>query len=67
MEVLIIDGQGGGLGRQLVAAVKTRCPRVTVLAVGTNHRITGARWTHTGPARAFGSGKKVLELEVEVW
>lgn len=38
-----------------------------VLAVGTNHRITGARWTHTGPARAFGSGKKVLELEVEVW
>ncbi len=42
MEVLIIDGQGGGLGRQLVAAVKTRCPRVTVLAVGTNSAATAA-------------------------
>ena len=42
MEVLIIDGQGGGLGRQLVAAVKARCPRVTVLAVGTNSAATAA-------------------------
>ena len=40
MKVLVIDGQGGGLGRQLVAAVKAGYPDVEVLAVGTN--ATGA-------------------------
>ena len=36
MRVLVIDGQGGGLGRQLVNAVKERFPEVEILAVGTN-------------------------------
>ncbi len=26
MNVLVIDGQGGGLGRQLVAAISAACP-----------------------------------------
>mgnify|MGYP002571041613 FL=1 len=42
MKVLIIDGQGGGLGRQLVSAVKEKCPGTEVLAVGTNSTATGA-------------------------
>ncbi|WP_106789046.1 DUF3842 family protein [Massilistercora timonensis] len=42
MKVLIIDGQGGGLGRQLVTAVKEKCPEAEVLAVGTNSTATGA-------------------------
>lgn len=42
MRVLIIDGQGGGLGRQLVGAVKARFPEVGVLAVGTNSAATNA-------------------------
>lgn len=42
MRVLIIDGQGGGLGRQLVGAVKERYPDTEVLAVGTNSMATGA-------------------------
>ena len=42
MTVLVIDGQGGGLGRQLVAAIKARLPQVTVLAVGTNSAATTA-------------------------
>ena len=42
MRILIIDGQGGGLGRQLVTAVKERCPEAEVLAVGTNSTATGA-------------------------
>ena len=41
MKVLIIDGQGGGLGRQLVSAVKEKCPEAEVLAVGTNSTATG--------------------------
>lgn len=42
MKVLIIDGQGGGLGRQLVAAVKERFPEIEVLTVGANSTATGA-------------------------
>lgn len=42
MRILIIDGQGGGLGRQLVTAVKENAPEAEVLAVGTNSTATGA-------------------------
>ena len=42
MRIIVIDGQGGGLGRQLVAAIKARLPQVTVLAVGTNGAATTA-------------------------
>ena len=36
MNVLIIDGQGGGMGKQLVSAIKDRCHHITITAVGTN-------------------------------
>ena len=42
MRVLIIDGQGGGLGRQLVGAVKEYDSGIEVLAVGTNSAATNA-------------------------
>ena len=42
MELLVIDAQGGGLGRQLVAAVKKALPELTVTAVGTNSAATAA-------------------------
>ena len=42
MKVLIIDGQGGGLGRQLVVAVQERFPDIEVLAVGATSTATGA-------------------------
>lgn len=42
MTVTIIDGQGGRIGRQLVAAVKKALPEVTVLAAGTNTAATEA-------------------------
>ena len=40
MKIMVIDGQGGGLGRQLVAAIKAKHPDATVLAVGTNSAAT---------------------------
>ena len=40
MEILVIDGQGGGLGRQLVAAVKKAVPQAVVTAIGTNSAAT---------------------------
>lgn len=42
MNILIIDAQGGGIGRQLVAAVKENIPGAFVTAVGTNSAATSA-------------------------
>ena len=36
MTVLIIDGQGGNIGRQLVKTLREQLPEVDLLAVGTN-------------------------------
>ena len=40
--ILVIDGQGGGLGRQLVAALAAACPEAELIAVGTNSLATSA-------------------------
>ena len=42
MKILIVDAQGGGIGRQLVAAVKKAFPDQVVTAVGTNGVATAA-------------------------
>lgn len=42
MTVLVIDAKGGGIGKQLIAAVKQRLPGVSVVAVGTNSTATAA-------------------------
>ncbi len=42
MKILVIDAQGGGIGRQLVAAIKQRLPEAVVTAVGTNSRAASA-------------------------
>ena len=36
MNILIVDGQGGGVGRQLAAQIKQAFPDVRLTAVGTN-------------------------------
>ena len=40
MTVLIVDGQGGRLGKQLVKEVRERFPQVPLMAVGTNSMAT---------------------------
>ena len=42
MNVLVVDAQGGGIGRQLVAAIKKELPGVEVIATGTNSAATSA-------------------------
>lgn len=42
MNILIIDGQGGGFGKMLVTAVKREFPEVEITAVGTNSVAAGA-------------------------
>lgn len=36
MKILIIDAQGGGMGRQLISSVKRKFPQAEITAVGTN-------------------------------
>ena len=42
MNILVIDAQGGGIGKQLVAAIKQNIPNAVVTAVGTNSTATAA-------------------------
>ena len=36
MNILVIDAQGGGIGKQVVAAIKQNMPEMEITAVGTN-------------------------------
>ena len=42
MNILIVDAQGGGIGKQLVSAIKSNFVNATVIAVGTNSIATSA-------------------------
>ena len=44
MNILVIDAQGGGIGKQIVSALKKRYPEqyITITAVGTNSLATSA-------------------------
>ena len=52
--VLVIDGQGGGLGRQLVAALAAGCPDAELTAVGTNSLAASAMLRAGAPRAATG-------------
>ena len=64
MKVLVIDGQGGGIGRQLVAAIRETCPDAEITAVGTNSLATsammkaGAHLAATGENAVLVGGRK---------
>ena len=36
MRILVIDGQGGRLGRKLLESIRKACPEAEITAVGTN-------------------------------
>lgn len=40
MKILVIDGQGGGIGKQLVSSIKATFPQHILVAVGTNSAAT---------------------------
>lgn len=42
MNILVIDAQGGGLGKQLVTAIRKALPDAVITAVGTNTAATSA-------------------------
>ena len=63
MRVLVIDGQGGGLGRQLVTAVKEYDQSIEVLAVGTNSAATNAMLKAGADQAATGENSVVVASE----
>lgn len=36
MEVVVVDGQGGGIGKNIIQAIKEHISDITVIGVGTN-------------------------------
>ena len=42
MNILVIDAQGGGMGKQLVSEIKEAFPQVFITAIGTNSAATMA-------------------------
>lgn len=42
MKILVIDAQGGGVGKSLIALLKKRIPNTDILAIGTNAAATAA-------------------------
>mgnify|MGYP000780414779 CR=1 FL=1 len=60
MNVLVIDGQGGGLGKQLVAALSTQCPVARLTAVGTNSLAANAMRKAGAPRAATGENAVVV-------
>ena len=54
MKLVVIDGQGGGVGRSLVAALKARMPDQMVIALGTNVQATAAMLKAGADAGATG-------------
>lgn len=42
MNIVVIDAQGGGIGRQLITGIKQHIPGAIITAVGTNSAATAA-------------------------
>lgn len=64
MKVLVIDGQGGGLGKQLVTAVKAYNAGIEVLAVGTNSAATNAMLKAGADQAATGENSVVTAARI---
>lgn len=42
LRILVIDAQGGGIGKQLITSIKQEIPAAYVMAVGTNSTATAS-------------------------
>ena len=54
MKLVVIDGQGGGVGKSIVAAIKQLAPSQRVIALGTNVQATAAMLRAGADAGATG-------------
>ena len=67
MNILVIDAQGGGLGRQLIKAIREKLPEARITAVGTNSAATAAMLKEGADTAATGENAvKVAAAEADV-
>ena len=59
MRILVIDGQGGRLGRKLVESLHKACPEAEIVAVGTNSAAT-ENMLNSGCATRLATGENAV-------
>ncbi len=59
MNILVIDGQGGRLGRKLVESIRKACPDTEITAVGTNS-IATQNMMNSGCADHLATGENAV-------
>ena len=59
MKILVIDGQGGRLGRRLVESIRKTCPNADITAVGTNSMAT-ENMMNSGCASRLATGENAV-------
>ena len=64
MNILIIDAQGGGIGRQLMAAIRENIQDAVITAVGTNTTATAAMLKAGADHAATGENAVVVNLSL---
>ena len=60
MNILVIDAQGGGIGKQIVSALKKKYPEQYITAVGTNSLATSAMLKAGADAAATGENSVIV-------
>lgn len=63
MNVLVMDGQGGGIGRALVEGLRKAAPDMSVMAVGTNAAATAAMLRAGAAQAATGENAAVWNMK----
>ncbi len=59
MRILVIDGQGGRLGRKLLESIRKACPEAEITAVGTNS-IATQNMLNSGCADNLATGENAV-------
>ncbi len=59
MRILVIDGQGGRLGRRLLEGIRKICPEDEIMAVGTNSMAT-ENMMNSGCATHLATGENAV-------
>ena len=60
MKIVVIDGQGGGIGKQITAAVRVKFPHSMLTAVGTNSTAAAAMLKAGADRAATGENSVVV-------
>ncbi len=59
-KIVVIDGQGGKIGMQLIEAIRSRCQNVEIIAIGTNSIATSNMLRSAPDAAATGENSVIV-------